>query len=163
MKTTMAIYTNHEEALNAVKHLKENGFTNKQLSLIWNAKDEKAELEKFSEKVTKIEAAEIGVGVTMGSILGVLTGIGVFAIPGLGILYGAGAIVGAIAGFDLGLIGGGIISALSIAGMKEVHHKYDTHLKEGNYLLMVQGSDEEANKAKNILQNKGGHTEVNIH
>jgi hypothetical protein len=46
------------------------------------------------------------------------------AIPGVGMLYGAGALVGAIAGFDVGIIGGGLVAILANIGIgeKEAHH-----------------------------------------
>src|SRR5690606_35335037 len=62
----------------------------------------------------KVAATGVGIGAVVGPILGALAGVGVLAIPCLGILVGAGALAGAIAGLDVGIIGGGIISALAI-------------------------------------------------
>lgn len=100
----------------------------------------------------KIVAEEMGIAAVAGPALGVLTGIGLFAIPGFGFLYGAGALVGAIAGFDFALIGGGIVSALTVLGMKEDHAKaYEKYIKEGKFIVMVQGDDEELSKAKEVI------------
>lgn len=93
-----------------------------------------------------------------------LTGIGLLAIPGLGFLYGAGALAGAIAGFDIGLIGGGIISALTIPGVKhDVAKEYETQLKEGKFLVIAHGSEEEVNRAKEIMHRHGTHTTLETH
>ena len=163
-RTTVGVYENHEKAMIAAGELKENGFTESQLSVIWSKEKLDDEFEKQSRKITTIVASEIGAGVSIGTVLGILTGVDVIAIPGLGLLYGAGAIVGAIAGIDFGLIGGGLLSALSISGIKREHHeKYDTHLREGKYLLLVQGETEEMERAQKILLAHGQHNELAIH
>ena len=94
----------------------------------------------------------LGVGTTVGAALGVLTGAGVFLIPGLGFLYGAGALVGAIAGLDLGLIGGGLASVLTNLGVDDEEEKYHKQLEEGKFLLIAEGEQEEINRAKRLLQ-----------
>ena len=48
-------------------------------------------------------------GVMIGSILGVLTGVGLFAIPGMGFLYGAGILYGGFVGFETGIVGGELL------------------------------------------------------
>ena len=65
----------------------------------------------------KVEATEVSLGIAVGSIIGILTGIGIFAIPGLGFLFGAGSIVGAIAGVDFGLMAGGLTTIFTSIGI----------------------------------------------
>jgi len=162
--TTIGVYEDHEKAFAAVKELTKQGFTDREISVIWN-KEKYDELEKEDRKITAIESIELGTGVTVGTVLGLLTGIGIFTVPGFGFIYGAGAIVGAIAGADFGLIGGSLMGALSVSGVKEKHHheKYDAHLKEGHYLLLIQGTKERVKKAKDILHTHAQHIELDIH
>lgn len=162
--TSIGVYDSHEKAFDAVKKLTASGFTDKEVSVIWG-KEKFDELEKEDRKITAIETAEVGTGVTIGTVLGLLTGVGIFTIPGFGFIYGAGAIVGAIAGADFGLIGGSLMGALSVSGVKEKHHheKYDAHLKQGHYLLLIQGSKERVEKAKEILSAHAQHIELNVH
>jgi len=99
-----------------------------------------------------------------GTVLGVLTGIGVFVVPGFGFLYGAGAIVGAAAGLDFGIIGGGLLAILAIYGVeKEQSIAYDEHLKEGKWMVVAQGDDAQLNKAMNILQANSRFIGLSIH
>ncbi len=108
--------------------------------------------------------AEVSIGVVAGTVLGVLTGIGLFTIPGFGFLFGAGAIVGALAGFDIGLIEGGIVSILTKLGINiGDYDKYENHLNKGNFLVVVQGTDVEIKLAHEILDTHGNHIEVNEH
>lgn len=166
MRTVVGVYEDHHEAVEAVRELKNAGYNSKQISLIGTVKDTSG-LEDVAEDDSermKVAGAELGITAIAGSTLGLLTGIGVFAIPGLGFLFGAGALVGAIAGFDLGLIGGGIISALTIPGVKgETAKKYEKEIKEGKLLLIVQGTEAEVHEAENLLTSHGKHSTLEKH
>lgn len=156
MKSIVGVYESHTEAVNAVKALKEAGFAEKQLSLIGKAFFNQDHT--FLKSNNVIEESEVSIGVVAGSILGVLTGVGIFAIPGLGFLYGAGALVGAIAGFDIGLLGGGIAAVLTSIGIDEVNsHRYAKLLEENKFIVFVQGSATDVDRAKTLLHAAGGH------
>lgn len=161
MKTVVGVYSTHDEAVAAVKALKEEGYIDNQISMIGKVKNTGEDNEAH---LMNTAAAEIGVTTVAASTLGVLTGLGIFAIPGLGFLYGAGALVGAIAGFDIGLIGGGIISALTLPGMKnDIAKDYDKELQEGKILVIVQGSPEEVAEAKSHLGKLSTHSTLEVH
>lgn len=168
MKNLIAVCESHDAAVATVSMLKEKGFTSKQLSIIGRVQQAAGEEvpagdDQRTEKMMNIAGTETGIGVTLGSALGILTGIGVFAIPGLGFLYGAGALVGAIAGFDLGLIGGGIVSALTIAGVDiDDNHRYDEQLKAGKFLVIVQGNADETKVAEGVCRSVAGISEAEV-
>ena len=161
MKSTIGVYKTHEKAVQALDTLKKANFPLKKVSLIGNA-----ELVNDHVHVKSRHLPEIGasIGVAAGSVLGVLTGIGVFTIPGFGFLYGAGALVGAFAGFDMGAIGGGLLAIMAEYGVDE-HEvvKYDEHLKNGKVMLIVQGDEAEIQNAKEILHTEGSHEVIGTH
>lgn len=158
MNSTIGVYKTHDDAIEALRELKNAGYNTKHVSLIGKA-------EKSGQgELINIAGTEVGIGALAGSAIGILTGVGLFAIPGLGFLFGAGALVGAIAGFDFGLLGGGIVSALTLSGLhKEIGEEYDVAIKQGRFLLIAQGNDEEVEKAKTILETHGKHTALNVH
>ena len=85
----------------------------------------------------------------LGPVLGMLTGIKLFAIPGLGFLFGIGAGLGALAGFSLGIAGGGAISLIAILVIKSrTVLKYHEHIVEKGFQVIAHGNIEEINKAK---------------
>lgn len=163
--TTIGVYDTDKQVLGAIKALKENHFSNKEISVIWQQKDLQDESSQEQEsKITKTAAVEVGAGLTIGGALGALTGLGIIAIPGLGFLFGAGALVGLVAGVDFGAIVGTIIGALSIPGIKKQHEeKYDAELKAGKHLVLVQGSREKMEEAKRILEEHGQFSSIEIH
>ena len=158
MKSSVAVYNSNEEALNAAKTLKDENFNMGLVSIVGKADliEDHLHINHFKE----IESAPALVGVGAGITAGILTGLGVFAIPGFGFLYGAGVVVGAIGGFDIGLIAGGIGSVLTSLGLdKDKVMKYEKHLKDGKFMVFVNGSDADADKAKSILHTEGTQVE----
>lgn len=166
MNAAIGIYDNHDKTVNAIIHLKETGFPVDQLSIIGLTETEVVDEENHIVPKTPIVAASVGLGtgVALGTAVGLLTGVGIFAIPGLGMLYGAGALVGAIAGFDFGLIGGGLAAVLATVGVKDTHaEKYHDLLVAGRFLLVAEGTEEEVHQAHQILQSHGGYTALELH
>jgi hypothetical protein len=162
MKSTVGVYEIQSDALAAVNALKAAGYSNKHVSLVGRTTASDSEMSSEETKDMNISATGLGIGAVAGSALGILTGLGLLAIPGLGILYGAGALAGAIAGLDAGLIGGGIVSALTIAGTDN-DAKYHEHLSAGRYLVVVQGTAEEVTQAHKVLDQLGTHHELSSH
>lgn len=155
----VAVYDSHKKAVNAVKKLKEHGYPLKQVSLIAKAEMVEDNLHISDNDSASNAPAYIGAGA--GLVAGLLTGLGVFAIPGFGFLYGAGAIIGTIGGLDLGIITGGAVTLLTTAGMKEDKVlKHEDHLKNGKYIVMVHGKIDEIKKAEEILHTEGTHLEL---
>lgn len=161
MKTLIAVYETHEKALNAVNKLKANGINSDKISILG-----KAELINNHIHVKTndtIEKTEVSLGVLAGATLGVLTGVGVFAIPGLGALYGAGALVGGIAGADLGVVGSGLVAVLTYLGIdKKNAKKYEDHLNEAKFLVFYNGNENDLTKAKETLHTDKLHLELDV-
>lgn len=161
MKSQIAIYDSHEKAVNAIKVLSEQGFPMDNVSLLGKAEVIEDHIHIQSLDTMKETPALVGMGA--GTLIGLLSGIGVFTIPGFGFLYGAGALVGIIAGLDLGIVAGGFISLLTFIGIKEDKVvKCHEHLKEGKFIVIVNGSKEEIRYAKHILHTEGNHLEFVI-
>ncbi len=162
--TTIGVYNTDQQVMDAVKTLKAHNFTHKEISIIWHRKDVHDAAKEQERKITVTAAAEVGAGLTIGGALGTLAGLGIIAIPGLGFLFGAGALVGLVAGADFGVIAGTIIGALSIPGIKKYHEEqYDKALIEGKHLLVVQGNRQKVELAKNLLEEHGQYSSLEIH
>ncbi len=158
MNNVIGVYQNHEDALTAILNLKKNGFEIKHLSLLGKAGEEI--IENYPDQNNKIQIItkdpikinSIATVAILGSIVGLLSGAGLFLIPGLGILFGAGALVGAIAGFDVGLLVGGITALLTVDDIKEEFGMHFEHLLDiGKLLLIAHETEEEIERAHDIL------------
>ncbi len=153
MKTRIVVYESHEKALEAVTRLKNVGFPLDKVSLIGEAQIVNDHM--YLKSLEPLKNIPLAVGAVAGIVSGLLTGMGVFSIPGFGFLYGAGAIVGAIGGFDFGIICGGLATILIQLGVKKNEViKYEEHIKEGKFLLKLNASDKEIAKADFVLNIK---------
>lgn len=176
MRATIGVYEDQSKALAAINELKTAGFPEKQISVLHRSSAEHPadpgesengpgiDSDNAYQNPMKIAATGVGIGAVVGPVLGALAGVGVLAIPGLGVLVGAGALAGAIAGLDVGIIGGGIISALAIARMNKHHEDlYHEHLEAGRFIVVAHGSEEEIEHARNVLHSHDEHMHLDKH
>lgn len=152
MKKSISVFNSHDEALKALEELRESGVDMSKVSLVGHAEIIDDHVHVKSNKA--LVAAPVAAGTVLGTTLGLLTGVGLFAIPGLGVLFGAGAIVGALAGFQIGVVAGGFTTILVDLGVKEDHLVYEQHLKEGRFLLFYDGTEEEIDHLERIVEGK---------
>jgi len=105
MNATAVVYATHEQAIEAVQELKRTGYPIQQISLIGKAViiDDLMHVKQNRG----IKNIPVIIGAIAGPILGMLSGMKLFAIPGLGFLFGIGAMIGALAGFSIGIFTGG--------------------------------------------------------
>jgi hypothetical protein len=151
MNTTVGVYDTHEKAIEAVEKLKRAGFPVQQVSLIGKAVviDDLMNV-KHNRRIKNVPAY---IGAILGPILGILTGVKLFAIPGLGFLFGIGAVLGALAGFSLGIVGGGIFTLFAILAIKSRSVlKYHERIEEKGFQVIAHGTIDEVKKAKEILE-----------
>jgi hypothetical protein len=154
-RAVLGIYPNYSSLEYAVEVLKEAGFRNSDISVLF---PERAGSKGFAhDKGTRVPegaATGAGTGALLGGALGWLVGIGTLAIPGLGPFIAAGPIMAALAGMGVGGAVGGITGALIGMGIPERQAKhYEVRVKEGGILLSVHSDNSDwAKRAKGILE-----------
>jgi hypothetical protein len=152
------IYSDYNSVEAAVNTLKEAGFRNTDISVLFpeNVGTKDFALEKGT-KAPEGATTGAGTGAVIGGTLGWLVGIGALAIPGVGPFIAAGPIVAALAGVGAGGVIGGITGALVGMGIPEYEAKrYEGRIRDGGILLSVHSDNSEWTKrAKEILENTG--------
>lgn len=154
----LGIYPDYASVESAVDILKESGFRNTDISVLFPEKaGSKSFAHKKGTKAPEGAAAGAGTGAVVGGTLGWLVGIGALAIPGLGLFVAAGPIMAALAGVGVGGAVGGIAGALIGMGISEQEAKrYEVRVKEGGILLSVHSDNADWTKrAKEILERTG--------
>jgi hypothetical protein len=152
------IYPNQKMVEKAVEELNDAGFRHADISVLLPADENTRELTVEEESEVRKKATTGGeAGAVVGSTLGLLTGIGTIAIPGIGPFIAAGPIMTALAGAIAGGLFGGITGALIGVEISEDEAKhYEHRLKEGGILLSVHVDDRDwKNKGKDILERTG--------
>lgn len=157
-KSVYAITTSEGQALQIVDSLKDVGFSNDDISVLF---PDKESTHQFAHEAhTKApEGAAMGAttGGVLGGGLGLLAGIGALAIPGVGPLIAAGPLLAALSGAAAGATVGGIAGALIGMGIPEIEAKrYENRIAEGNILISVHTTTgDEVDRAKDILDRAG--------
>lgn len=151
----VAIYNNHEEAEEAIKKLQKNGYDMKNLSIVgkdYHTDENVVGFYNMGDRMTQWGAN----GAFWGSIWGMLLGSAFFIIPGVGPLVIAGSFVSVLVGALEGAVILGGVSALgaalySLGIPKDSIVEYETEIKAGKFMLLVQGADFDVSMARGIL------------
>jgi hypothetical protein len=152
------IYANYVAVEQAVGALKDAGFRNTDISVLF---PENVGTKDFAHtkgtKAPEGATAGGGTGAIVGGTLGWLAGIGTLAIPGLGPFIAAGPILAALAGGAVGGAVGGIGGALIGMGIPEYEAKrYEGRVTKGGILMSVHSDDSAWTKrAKEVLERTG--------
>ena len=155
----VAIYNTHTEAEEAVKTLQKAGYDMKRLSIVGRDYHSEDRVVGYYNTGDRMKAWG-KIGAFWGGLWGYLFGAAFFLIPGIGPVAMAGPIVSAIVGALEGVVVVGGLSALgaglySIGIPKDSVLQYETALKADKFLLIAHGTQEEVNKAKDIVKTTG--------
>ena len=150
MNTIVGNYATHEKAIEAVEKLKRAGYPVQRLSLI--GKEVVIDDLLHVKHNSWIKNTPAFIGAILGPVLGILSGVKIFAIPGFGFLFGSGALLGALAGFSLGIAFGGVLSLLATLFIRSrAVLKYREHVEDKGFQVIAHGTAEEVNRALKIL------------
>ena len=154
-KTVSALYDNYSAASSAVSTLESAGVAHSDISIVANNSENWHKGERGSE-AAEDAGKGAGVGAALGGLGGLLTGLGLMAIPGVGPVVAAGWLAstaaGALAGAAVGGAAGGLIGGLADAGVPERDaHVYAEGVRRGGTLVTAKVNDELAVEAQAIL------------
>jgi hypothetical protein len=154
MRTITGLFDNYEDASEAVSELESIGVPYADISLVANNSD--GWYKEASSKTTDDATAGAGLGALVGGAGGLLTGLGLMAIPGVGPVVAAGWLaataVGAAGGAAVGGAAGGIVGALTESGVTEDDaHVYAEGVRRGGTLVTAKVQDELVAEAQRIL------------
>jgi hypothetical protein len=156
MKTVTGLFDDYDDASEAVGDLEALGIPNSDISIVasnstgwYDDKDESSEAAEGA-------AGGAGIGAVIGGAGGLLTGLGLMAIPGVGPVVAAGWLaataVGALGGAVILGAAGGIVGALTKSGVPEEDaHVYAEGVRRGGTLVTARVSDDLASDAEEIL------------
>lgn len=165
-KRAIGVFSNYQEAETALNELKNSGFPMDKVSAIARDADKHDDIAGADVTTPEGNKADLGAtkgaltGGTLGGLTGLLIGLGALAIPGIGPVMLAGATATTLAttlsGAAIGAASGGLIGALIGMGIPEDRARvYNDRVSRGQYLVMVDGTDEEVRRAETILHDRG--------
>lgn len=168
-KRAVGIFPTIEDAIVALTELKAAGFPMEKVSVI--ARDAEGEgksdiagvpLKRDRGDSHAEDGAEVGAfaGGTLGTVTGLLVGLGLLAIPGIGPVMVGGAAATALAttlaGSAIGTAAGSLAGGLVGLGIPEDRARvYSQGVSRGEYLAMVEGTEDEIRLATQVLSQRG--------
>ncbi len=155
-KTVSALYDTYAAAASAVSALEAAGIPRSDISIVANNSDNWHERDRTSEAGADAGKGA-GIGAALGGAGGLLTGLGLMAIPGVGPVVAAGWLAataaGAVVGAAVGGAAGGIVGALTGAGVPETEANiYAEGVRRGGTLVTAKVDDARQGEAQAILQ-----------
>ncbi|GAC1506280.1 MAG: hypothetical protein NVS2B14_18250 [Chamaesiphon sp.] len=165
-KRALGVFSTRQDAEHALKELKDSGFPMDKVSVVARDTDTKDNIagaevhDRVGNKADKGAATGAATGGALGGLGGLLVGLGALAIPGIGPVMLAGAAATTIAttlsGAAIGAAAGGLIGALVGLGIPEERAKvYNERVSQGDYLVMVEGTEDDMRRAETILSHRG--------
>ena len=174
-KRAVGTFSSHQTAEVALRELRDSGFPMDRVSVVGKDADRNDvmagadmsdRVSTKTEQVSRETQADEGVktgalaGGALGGLTGLLVGLGAVAIPGVGPVMLGGALATALAttisGGAIGAAAGGLGGGLIGLGIPEDRAKgYSDRVSRGEYLVMVEGSDAEIDRAASILSHRG--------
>lgn len=154
--SVVAIFTTHSAAEEAVKTLEWEGFDMTKLSIVGRDLHTEQHVTGYYNIGDRMMAWG-KLGAFWGGMWGVLFGSAFFFVPGVGPLVVGGPLASAIVGALEGAVVGGGLSALgaglfSIGIPKDSLLRYETAVRNDQYLLVAHGSPEETQMARSVLE-----------
>lgn len=161
-RTVVAVYGNHAAAEDAVRRLQHAGFAMDRLSIVGRDFQLHQDVEGYYRPAdAALEGA--GEGAWVGGIFGTLLGFGFFLVPVVGPFFALGPLAGLIAGAIGGAGVGALIGALTTLGVpRDQALKYQSRLQAGEFLVIIEGTAEEADRAREALSGSG-EIEITTH
>ncbi len=166
-KRAIGVFTSHSAAENALNGLSNDGFEMNQVSIVAQHAEEldrigDTKVRDVHDETLTDAGAKTGAtaGGVVGSLTGLLIGLGTLAIPGIGPIMLAGATATALAttaaGGAIGAAAGGLVGGLVGLGIPEDRAQdYHDRVVRGEYLVIVDGTAEEIDRAGTVLKRHG--------
>lgn len=160
-KTLIGIFTQREDAEDAIKELEDSGYNPKDISIVM--KDSRVASEISDSTGASTGEAAAGGAVT-GAVIGGLAGlVGAVLIPGVGAFFIGGPIASAlgltgaaaasVSGAATGAVAGGLLGALMGFGLTQDEAKvYERRINSGAILLAVPARSREEHEVDAILK-----------
>lgn len=159
MRTVTGLFDDYDDASAAVSELERAGVPSSDISIVGSNADRRHG-EDPDSNAAEGAGTGAGIGALVGGAGGLLTGLGLMAIPGVGPVVAAGWLaataVGAAGGAVAGGAAGGLIGAMTRSGVSEEDaNLYAEGVRRGGTLVTARVEDNLVPEAEAVLKRQG--------
>src|SRR4029453_7596215 len=157
MRTITALFDDYDDAVEAVRRLKQAGITDADISLVSGSEKHRASTRSDADDDTVSDAGKgAAIGGALGGGAGLVAGLGMLAIPGLGPVVAAGWLASTLVGAGAGAATGGGVGALGGGGVDGADaHTSAEGIRRGGTLVTVRAEEAQADRVIAILDDEG--------
>lgn len=161
------VFSTRQEAEQALNELKDSGFSMDNVSVLARDADQDEQLsgvqmsDRIGNKDVGSATGVVGEVATNSALGAVLVGLSSLAIPGVGVVIAAGSVATALAATVAGTgieaaAFEGLVGAISDLGVpQEQARVYADRLHGGDYLVIVDGTDNQIRNAETVFRERG--------
>ena len=164
-RRAIGTFPTRRAAEQALHELRDSGFQMNHVSVVAHDSERNNQIAGADVSTRADNKADDGAkagalsGGALGGLTGLLVGLGALAIPGVGPIMLAGAAATALAttaaGGAIGAAAGGLLGGLVGMGIPEKEARaYNDRVSAGEYLVMVDGTDAEIERAHTVLHRR---------
>jgi hypothetical protein len=155
MRTLTELYDNYDDARATVKALEDAGVPSDDISIVTN-RGGGIDVEGQGSHAADGAGTGAGLGAIAGGAGGLLTGLGMMAIPGVGPVVAAGWLAATAAGAVAGAVAGGAVGGIVGAMVKEGVPEEDAHfyaegIRRGGSMVTARVQDDRVPETQRIL------------
>lgn len=165
-QTITALYDDYDAASSAVAKLEAAGIPHADISIVSSNEGDRhggriapqagTSHGDTAETATTGAGTGASLGTVLGGAAGLLTGLGLLAIPGVGPVVAAGWLVATLTGAGIGAAAGGLVGGLTGAGLSEGDaHTYSEGVRRGGTLVTVRAQEPQTARVMDILEEHG--------
>ncbi|MGB3312031.1 MAG: general stress protein [Nodosilinea sp.] len=167
-RRAVGLFSTRQEAERAMHRLRDTGFHMDHISIVAKSgeglRDLTSDNDNYDPNKPKSEQAKGGAGAgatagaATGGAIGLIGSLGVLAIPGVGPIAEVGFLLATtLLGGGIGAASGGLLGALIGWGVPEdqANHYNDRVHNNGDYLVLVEGTEQEIQAAESVLSENG--------
>jgi len=160
-RTITYMYDDSDTARRVLSALESMGFTNNEVSVVrQGGEDDSWSSTREGDSVSDGATSGATLGLAAGAGAGLLTSLGVIAIPGLGPLVAAGVLATTLATAAAGAVTGGVLGALVDYGISEEDAPvYAEGIRRGGTVISVRADEARAGEAERIMRSHG-HVDI---
>ena len=158
VKTIVASFDGYPTARRVVRRLMDDGYMSRDIGIVASnvSGDYRVAGEVEPKDATNHAAAGALTGGVVGGAAGLAASLFALSIPGIGPIVAAGPVVALLSGAGAGAVAGGLIGALTEAGVSEEHANYYAEtVRRGGALVTVKVDESRADRAMEIMRENG--------
>ena len=157
VKTIVASFDGYPTARRVVRELMDDGYMSRDIGIVAsNVSGDYRVAGELEPKDTNPAATGALTGGVVGGAAGLAASFFALSIPGIGPIVAAGPVVAMLSGAGAGAVAGGLIGALTDAGVSEEHANYYAEtVRRGGALVTVKVDESRADRAMEIMRQNG--------